>query len=82
MYKGNMTQEPVLHHVASCCVAMSLYFYCELANRDATQDNTTQGDARIDSSSISVLLALRPTNQISGKKRVRVLKALYRVRKC
>ena len=39
-----------------------------------------KGNARIDSSSISASLALHLTNQISAKKHMRVLKALYRVR--
>ena len=47
------------------------------SQHDVTQDDsrrrrTTQGDARIDSSSISALLALFPTNQISEKKQVGV----------
>ena len=70
-------QELASHHVASCRVVLShCHIYCEPANRDATQEG-----ARIDSSSISASLALLPTNQISAKKHVRVLRALYRVRK-
>ena len=75
-----MTQEPASRRVASCCVATS---YCELAKlqRGASQNDATQGNARIESSSISASLVLRPTNQISAKKHVRVLRALYGVRK-
>ena len=44
-------------------------------------NDVTQGEARIDFSSISTSLVLHPTNQISAKKHVRVLKVLFRVRK-
>ena len=53
----------------------------QITTRCNAQDDTTQADARIDSSSISASLALRPTNQISVKKHMRVLRELYRVKK-
>ena len=75
-----MTKEPAL-----CCVATLLHHYVILLTgklqRQAMLNDVTQGEARIDFSSISTSLVLHPTNHISPKKQVRVIRVLYRDKK-